>query len=610
MVAQPPSVPLTGLDVLGDGLLRPSESDGAATNANIELVRQHLIVHLLRQVQMSPAALYATCLKLLQCGVLSREVLPELSGCGGATAAGKALPQLTGAETHALALDVVSSLQWPMNLPSRFAQEFDYIAPLGRGAFGEVWRCRHRLDRCEYAVKAVKYRANASDGGRLARRVLREAQTWASAMHPNIVRYHSAWVEAEWPERASGSEKGPSLLQLPGDAAPLLVESPKSDGDLSLRFANESAKSGAGVFSEASGDDGVIFFEASTSSSGGESAKDQPSQGGSDEPQPASRPQSLSPVMRGAPDPAAPVPPVAGTDIVCRAFPSVVPHMQGEYQATLYIQTELCSEDTLQTWIAQRNAAVASGSITRTDKTRWTREACEIFRQCCDALAHLHSKDCIHRDVKPSNILFAKDGSVRLGDFGLAKALQRQVSLEDRAAEFGDACGTMTGNVGTPSYAAPEQLDSDSYGVKSDIYALGVMLAEMLCPVQTQMERAVLIEGLRHDRRLPARAAAALPTVARLVVEMTHPDPSRRPSANDVLRAFNRDVLREVRCHYGDEAVPEAARLSLEAADVQRHRACRHQRHHRMTRRRGSWGITRRRCQQQIGVPTTSCTAP
>ncbi len=99
-------------------------------------------------------------------------------------------------------------------------------------------------------------------------------------------------------------------------------------------------------------------------------------------------------------------------------------------------------------------------------------ERFELFRSVCEAVQYAHSNAVIHRDLKPSNILVRKDGTIRLLDFGIAKHLENVDSPVNQ---------TMTGlRLMTPAYAAPEQIRGDRVGIQTDVYALGVILYELL----------------------------------------------------------------------------------------------------------------------------------
>jgi len=570
MVAQSQSQAFTAAgDVLGDALPSPKALGGTVGCKDLGLLRQRVIVHLLEQVPMAPASLYKTCVRLVRSGILTRESVPELEGLACDSDDDESVPQLmvgTSGQTADGRAEVLGAMEpaphqpakahtsstsasavapsgpSALGLPSRFEQDFERLELLGRGAYGEVWRCRHRLDGREYAVKAVQYRASASDAGRVERRVTREAATWAAMSHENVVRYHSAWVEVDWATPAPEHGTGP--LPLP----PAM-----SLGSTGISTADRSG-TGVGADSEAwdESDDSIIFAE------------------------PGEAPDDLA---RAASTPASAeglgvVPAVADAADFRAARP--LPRHIPSYRATLYIQTELCSKDTLMSWIAQRNAAVASGLTTQEDHLRWARQAVDIFQQCTVALSDLHAKKCVHRDVKPSNILFGRDGSVRLGDFGLAKVLDGPLLLQDDSLGFEEECAAParavgsghTRAVGTPSYSSPEQLADRPYGLETDVYALGMILAELLCPVGTQMERAALLESLRHGRRLPSEVAAAFPATVRLVMAMTHPDPLRRPAVSDLLKAYP-DVAREVQQRLGTKLLLDIAPgdAALPAAD-------------------------------------------
>lgn len=99
-------------------------------------------------------------------------------------------------------------------------------------------------------------------------------------------------------------------------------------------------------------------------------------------------------------------------------------------------------------------------------------ERLSLFRAVCEAVQYAHGHAVIHRDLKPSNVLVKHDGTIRLLDFGIAKQLE---SLDTPVKQ------TMTGlRLMTPAYAAPEQIRGDRVGIHTDVYALGVILFELL----------------------------------------------------------------------------------------------------------------------------------
>src|SRR4029078_4392487 len=97
-------------------------------------------------------------------------------------------------------------------------------------------------------------------------------------------------------------------------------------------------------------------------------------------------------------------------------------------------------------------------------------DALPIASQICDGLQYLHAQGVIHRDLKPQNVMLCSDGSLRIMDFGIAKA------AASRRITFGGFSPTM----GTPDYMAPEQVKGQRGDERTDIYSLGAILYEML----------------------------------------------------------------------------------------------------------------------------------
>jgi len=104
-----------------------------------------------------------------------------------------------------------------------------------------------------------------------------------------------------------------------------------------------------------------------------------------------------------------------------------------------------------------------------------TRARLELFTEVCDAVHHGHQKGVIHRDLKPANILVDEHGQTRVIDFGIARAADSDETTSTRITQTGLL-------VGTPMYMSPEQLRGTpgDVDVRSDVYALGVVLHELL----------------------------------------------------------------------------------------------------------------------------------
>ena len=169
-----------------------------------------------------------------------------------------------------------------------------------------------------------------------------------------------------------------------------------------------------------------------------------------------------------------------------------------------------------------------------------------ILRELCEALAAVHAHGLIHRDLKPSNVLLTRDGSVKLTDFGVAHALAHGDRPPERL-------------VGTYAFMSPEQLLQRGLDPRSDLYALGAILALMLTgelPVSGDSAEAFVAGHLHQSPRPPSEIDPRVPPhLDRLALALLEKDPARRPAtARQVLVALAHGAVEAPHAVLGREA--------------------------------------------------------
>src|SRR5450759_4463121 len=147
-------------------------------------------------------------------------------------------------------------------------------------------------------------------------------------------------------------------------------------------------------------------------------------------------------------------------------------------------------------------------------------KAVETARKLCAGLGAAHEKGVLHRDLKPANVMIDGRGQVIIMDFGLA-GLAEQLQGDVRS--------------GTPAYMSPEQLAGTEVTVKSDIYALGLLLYEIFTGKRA-FEAASLMELMQmQERAAPASITSVVrdldPAAERVIMRCLQPDPRQRPSS-------------------------------------------------------------------------------
>ena len=150
------------------------------------------------------------------------------------------------------------------------------------------------------------------------------------------------------------------------------------------------------------------------------------------------------------------------------------------------------------------------------------KDAVRIASRVCEALEYLHARKVIHRDLKPQNIMLCEDGSVRLMDFGIAKA--------ERARRL-----TWVGfspTLGTPDYMAPEQVKGRRGDERTDIYSLGAILYEMTtgsAPFEGESPYVIMNARLTGDPIAPRKLNAHLtPVIEEITLHALAREPGQR----------------------------------------------------------------------------------
>lgn len=304
-----------------------------------------------------------------------------------------------------------------------------------------------------------------------------------------------------------------------------------------------------------------------------------------------------------------------------------------KFQLTLFIQMELCSSDSLHSWLRAPSREAVDRNL-----------SLKLFSQLLTALTHIHEQGFFHRDIKPDNLMIVYEGvrrepTLKLGDFGLSKRILAHPALTASATVQRRQRGTLTRTSsaikrdaapkfwtptkktrfavpsglrshshndlrslaleetfdtpipaetlaeeeeneeeilegddearsaadkllpgedelkalvvrhtkgrGTAMYMAPELWNGQKYDEKVDVYAAGIVLFELFHTWKTGSERIAALRLLKEQREVGETLKNEFPEVGKLVLAMTHPKPSRRPKAIDILShpAFSKYIL-------------------------------------------------------------------
>ncbi|XP_043310850.1 eukaryotic translation initiation factor 2-alpha kinase 1 isoform X6 [Cervus canadensis] len=420
---------------------------------------------------------------------------------------------------------------------SRYLNEFEELAVLGKGGYGRVYKVRNKLDGQYYAIKKILIKgATKTD----CMKVLREVKVLAGLQHPNIVGYHTAWIEhvhvAHRQDRLS--LQLPSLEVISDQKDPSAHYEVKSDGSnsSSIIFAeltSEEEKSLREPGVEDNQNNGLVNYSSSVVARDAGDFESSLELRESDVTDGSSRPivgRRLP--LRHSSDPEENF---TSTEESSEENLNMLGQTEVQYRLMLHIQMQLC-ELSLWDWIAERDGRGRQSAEESACPYVMASVATKIFQELVEGVFYIHNMGIVHRDLKPRNIfLHGPDQQVKIGDFGLACA-----DIIQKNTDWGGADGartpTHTSRVGTCLYASPEQLEGSEYDAKSDMYSLGVILLELFQPFGTEMERAHVLTGLRTGQ-IPEALSKRCPVQAKYIQHLTRKNSAQRPSAIQLLQS-------------------------------------------------------------------------
>ncbi len=269
---------------------------------------------------------------------------------------------------------------------------------------------------------------------------------------------------------------------------------------------------------------------------------------------------------------------------------------------------ELCKE-TLEEHIHSRNndkdLQKSINDQNYTFENKFYFKNLKIMLEITKALKHLHLKEnIIHRDLKPQNIFFSFENVIKIGDFGLATDFynekylnfnnndsiknKRKTSTESNATQsentnnnklinynlnnnfnysISNPSGTNenticfhTKNIGTLLYASPEQLNENFYDYKSDIFSLGLIFYELLCPFRTSMEKKLRFQELKSGKIIDF-VKEQNKTISNMLLNMTDNDPNKRPHTLEIIEIIKEEIDRIKIMRYPHELEDEIIKI-------------------------------------------------
>eukprot|EP01132_Coremiostelium_polycephalum_P003965 gene3965-4959_t len=382
---------------------------------------------------------------------------------------------------------------------SRYRTDFEEIELIGKGGFGIVVKSRNKLDGRYYAVKKIKTEgySDAADAEPLTNKLLREVTTLSRLHHQYVVRYYQAWIEKSDYQSQYDDDDDGEMEDLSGDL----------ETDASEDWFLQSSRS---ILSTSQIQQHQLDDYFSTSAASASTSSAVPVVGGV-APVPAANPTGAT----GGRSSHRRI--LSRSSLAGSETPGLKKRTKNEPKKdthTLYIQMDYCSKKTLKTLIDNVGGMTTSSSLGSGKNPNETENS--------------NNNNSINNNQQQQQ--------------------HQQIQLNENEENQ-----SMTGGVGTPFYCCPEILQKNTkhYGVKVDMYSLGIIFFEMCHPFQTQMERSNTLRELRNDLKFPPGFEALKPDQASIIKSLLSKDPNNRPTTQELLDSdllpsrMEDDILKE-----------------------------------------------------------------
>ncbi|CAD8146150.1 unnamed protein product [Paramecium pentaurelia] len=370
-------------------------------------------------------------------------------------------------------------------LNGKFQNNYTSHKLIGKGTFGEVYKCQKIIDLQEYAIKRIFFKVKNEKSLR-DHSIFREIKSLQEINHKNIVRYYTSWIQEETTEVIAEIKELNQLV-----AEQQQAQSKESQNSYHPQLMDEMSYMNDYVQFVGGENDAENEQQIQTISKQSKTVQSFHLSDFSSQIQSRMRRLHFNPNQKDE-----------------------------QYQLfTLYIEMELCNS-TLKDFIDE------------VDRKKDYPKIKSIFIQILEGIIYMHDNLYIHRDLKPQNIFINSKKEVKIGDLGLCNSIinKRDDDLSYSSSEF-------TNNVGTPMYMAPE-VKEDQYGPAADIYSLGIILFEMMWKIKTHSEKTKLIQALTKDSIIPFDLQKDHPVEAELIQLMVNKNPQKRPTAQKILETL------------------------------------------------------------------------